>query len=69
MCKMSTEEDAGIRSRRHVENELWIKGGWKQIREQDKFTWDYPREHTSEDGTIDTSAIPNKFMDVRFGNL
>ena len=64
-----TEEDAGIRSRRHVENELWIKGGWKQIREQDKFTWDYLREHTSEDGTIDTSAIPNKFMDVRFGNL
>ena len=52
-----------------MENELWIKGGWKQIREQDKFTWDYLREHTSEDGTIDTSAIPNKFMDVRFGNL
>lgn len=64
-----TEEDAGIRSRRHVENELWIKGGWKQIRDEDKFTWDYLLENTQEDGTIDTTAIPNKFMDVRFGNL
>jgi len=64
-----TEEDAGMFSRRKVENKLWIKGGWNQIKEEDRFTWDYLLENTKEDGTINTEAIGNSFFDVRFGNL
>jgi len=64
-----TEEDAGMLSRRQVENKLWIKGGWNQIREDDKFTWEQLKNHTDEDGTIDTDKIGNAFFDVRFGNL
>ena len=64
-----TEEDAGMTSRRMLENKLWIKGGWNQIKEEDKFTWEYLLENTHEDGTIDTDAIGNSFFDLRFGNL
>ena len=64
-----TEEDAGMTSRRMLENKLWIKGGWNQIKEEDKFTWEYLLENTQVDGTIDTAAIGNSFFDLRFGNL
>jgi hypothetical protein len=64
-----TEEDAGMTSRRVLENKLWIKGGWNQIREEDKFTWEHLLENTQEDGNINTDVIGNSFFDVRFGNL
>ena len=64
-----TEEDSGMTSRRIIENKLWTKGGWDQLREEDKYTWDELLSHTQEDGTIDTDIIGNNFFDVRFGNL
>jgi hypothetical protein len=64
-----TEEDAGMLSRRQVENKLWIKGGWNQIKEEDKYTWEQLEENTNEDGSIETDKIGNAFFDVRFGNL
>ena len=64
-----TEEDAGMTSRRIVENNIWIKNGWAQIEEQDRFTWDELLNHTQQDGTIDVDAIGNRFFDLRFGNL
>lgn len=64
-----TEEQAGMTSRRIIENKLWTVGGWNQLEEKDKYTWEYLKEHTEEDGTIDTDAIGNNFFDVRFGNL
>lgn len=64
-----TEEDSGMVSRRIIENRLWTKGGWDQLKEEDKYEWDYLLENTQEDGTINTDAIGNNFFDVRFGNL
>src|SRR5210317_397929 len=49
-CK--TEEDSGMVSRRVIENRLWTKGGWDQLKEEDKYEWDYLLENTDEDGTI-----------------
>jgi len=66
-CK--TEEDSGMVSRRIIENKLWIKNGWNQLKEDDKYTWEYLLENTDDSGKIDTTAIGNNFFDVRFGNL
>jgi hypothetical protein len=67
-CK--TEEDAGMMSRRIIENKIWIKdGGFRQFNEGDIFTWEHLIKNTKEDGTINTEAIENKFFDLRFGNL
>lgn len=59
-CIRCDREDAsGVRSRRKNENELW----------QDTFTKEDALKVTQEDGTIDTSAVPVMYYDLRFGNL
>lgn len=67
--RCQTEEDAGMFSRRHVENKIWMVNGYEQIKLEDRFTWEELLSHTCEDGTIDVDAIDNKFFDLRFGNL
>lgn len=64
-----TEEDAGMISRRIVENNIWIKGAWEQIDPADKFTWNELLQATDKDGTLDVDKIGNRFFDLRFGNL
>jgi hypothetical protein len=66
-CK--SEEEAGMRSRRMLENSIWVKGNRSQIDEIDKIDWDDVISKTSDDGTIDSSSIKNSFFDIRFGNL
>lgn len=52
-----TEEAAGLRSRRIWENEAW------RLDPADA------AQYTSEDGTLDTDAMPLVYYDLRFGNL
>jgi len=61
-----TEEESGMMSRRVIENKIWIKdGGYKQLKEEDIFTWEELLINTEQDGTIDTDAIGNRFFDLR----
>ena len=64
-----TEEESGMMSRRMLENKIWIKGGFNQLKDDDKFSWKYLLENTDNNGTINTDAIDNRFFDLRFGNL
>lgn len=59
--RCQTESAAGMNSRQHYENLVWIQRG--------TFSWDHLLEHTTEDGIIDTKEIASTFYDVRFGNL
>lgn len=56
-ARCRTEEEAGLRSRRVYENEAW------------KLESDHVAKFTSEDGTIDTNALPLVYYDMRFGNF
>lgn len=55
-CK--TEESLNLDSRRIYERDTW-----KDI------TMESVRAHTTEDGTIDTDALPVTYYDLRFGNF
>ena len=67
--RCQTEEEAGMLSRRQIENKIWIKGGeYRQLKEEDRFTWKALLEHTKEDGTLNTINVRNAFYDLRFGN-
>lgn len=52
-----SEEESGIRSRRIYENEAW------------HMDLEYVKQHTKDNGTIDTDALPLVYYDLRFGNL
>ena len=51
------EEQAGIRSRRQWENQQW------------QLTAEQVAPYTSDDGTINTDALPIVYYDLRFGNF
>lgn len=53
------EEESGIESRRQYERVLW----------NDRFSYEDAVSKTQADGTIDTSEIPVRYYDLRFGNL
>jgi sulfatase maturation enzyme AslB (radical SAM superfamily) len=59
--RCQTETESGMNSRINYENEIWIK--------RNNLTWEHLLDHTSSDGTIDTTMIDCTFYDVRFGNL
>lgn len=54
-CKQ--EETSGLVSRRSYENDQW------------NFTIDQAKKITNSDGSIDTSLIPVRYYDFRFGNF
>ena len=54
-CK--SEEETGLISRRNYEHDRWT------LRAEDVAA------HTSDDGSIDTDALPVVYYDLRFGNL
>lgn len=59
--RCQTETAAGMQSRQHYENIIWIDRG--------VFSWEELLKNTKEDGSIDTEEIDCTFYDVRFGNL
>jgi organic radical activating enzyme len=61
-CK--NEEAADIRSRMRYENERWSTGQKYSV-----FNKEIAKEITASDGSIDTTAIPTRLYDLRFGNL
>lgn len=52
------EEDAGLRSRRIYENEIWGR----------EFDENRARTVTKNDGSISTDQVPLRSLDIRFGN-
>ena len=58
-CKRcQIEEESGLVSRRNYEHDRW-----PNLRKEDV------QPYTSEDGTIDTIALPVEYYDLRFGNF
>lgn len=53
------EDAAGVESRRQYETQIW----------KDTITAESAADITEEDGTIDTTALPLLYYDLRFGNL
>lgn len=53
-----TEEESGLVSRRSYEHERWPNFGMANV-----------AAHTSDDGAIDTDALPVVYYDLRFGNF
>jgi organic radical activating enzyme len=62
--RCENEEAADIRSRMRYENERWSTGQKYSV-----FNKEIAKEITASDGSIDTTAIPTRLYDLRFGNL
>lgn len=61
--------DSCVRCKREAESGMESRADWERAIWHHRITETQAKELTAEDGSIDTSDNPIKYMDLRFGNL